>query len=129
MVSGSNIQTDYLQNNGGRDYFGNNVPNTIPPTIGAFNYNTLETFELNDFLDECVIVYPNPTSNKINIEFGQLSLENLTLNIFDLKGQLVYKTEEIESSMIIDVSNFTKGLYKLEIFNQNHHINKKILIE
>lgn len=129
LVSGSNIQTDYLQNNGGRDYFGNNVPNTIPPTIGAFNYNTLETFELNDFLDECVIVYPNPTSNKINIEFGHLSLENLTLNIFDLKGQLVYKTEEIESSMIIDASNFTKGLYTLEIFNQNHHINKKILIE
>ena len=37
LINGSNDTTNYIQHNGGLDYFGNIVSHNFPPNIGAFN--------------------------------------------------------------------------------------------
>jgi hypothetical protein len=37
LINGSSDTSDFIQNNGGRDYFGNSVSNSEKPNIGAYN--------------------------------------------------------------------------------------------
>ena len=39
IINGSSDVTNYIQNNGGRDYFGNAVTSDSKPNIGAYNGN------------------------------------------------------------------------------------------
>ena len=39
IINGSTDVKDYIQNNGGRDYFGNTVTSDTKPNIGAYNGN------------------------------------------------------------------------------------------
>ena len=39
IINGSSDIKNYIQNNGGRDYFGNSVSNDSKPNIGAYNGN------------------------------------------------------------------------------------------
>ena len=39
LINGSSNSKNFIQNNGGKDYFGNNVSNTEKPNIGAYNGN------------------------------------------------------------------------------------------
>jgi hypothetical protein len=37
LINGSSDTSNFIQNNGGRDYFGNSVSNSEKPNIGAYN--------------------------------------------------------------------------------------------
>ena len=37
LITGSNDVKNFINNNGGRDYFGNSVSNSEKPNIGAYN--------------------------------------------------------------------------------------------
>ena len=39
IINGSSDSKNYIQNNGGRDYFGNAVSSSSKPNIGAYNGN------------------------------------------------------------------------------------------
>ena len=39
LISGSSNPKNFIENNGGKDYFGNNVSNSEKPNIGAYNGN------------------------------------------------------------------------------------------
>ena len=39
LINGSTNSKNFIQNNGGRDYFGNSVSNSEKPNIGAYNGN------------------------------------------------------------------------------------------
>ena len=39
LINGSSDIKNYIQNNGGRDYFGNSVSSDSKPNIGAYNGN------------------------------------------------------------------------------------------
>jgi len=80
-------------------------------------------------------IYPNPAYSELNIEFNISGKNNLTFEISDILGQQVYKSvEKIYSqgtaSLNVDVSNFQKGLYFLNIYSNGKYINsEKIIID
>ncbi|MBT4708698.1 MAG: hypothetical protein HOB81_00375, partial [Flavobacteriaceae bacterium] len=37
LINGSSSTSNFIENNGGRDYFGNSVSNSEKPNIGAYN--------------------------------------------------------------------------------------------
>ena len=89
----------------------------------------LDDFELNIIVEESIVIYPNPTSNKINIEFGLLSNNDLVVKIWDVKGNLIYVKDNNNSSLCLDTSSLTKGLYQIEISDNSNLIKRKILIQ
>ncbi len=63
------------------------------------------------------VVYPNPTNAEINLEFSS-SFGNGYVNLYNSIGQNIY-TEEVNAlSNSVDISNFSKGVYVLEIVNE-----------
>jgi ELWxxDGT repeat protein len=60
-----------------------------------------------------VTIYPNPVTNMLTIENPFTS--NLQLKVIDNRGQVILKEKQNTSSISLDVSNLSKGLYFLYI--------------
>jgi hypothetical protein len=77
---------------------------------------------------EEINIFPNPSSDKINIHVQQQFGEIKTLEIFDCIGQLQFvKTDNFSN---IDISSLTSGLYFIVLTNfENKRLTSKILKE
>ena len=63
---------------------------------------------------EEVSVYPNPSNGVFNVNTS--INETLNANVFDVAGKLIYSST-LSNSSTIDLSNFGKGTYILELSN------------
>ncbi|WP_452226115.1 LamG-like jellyroll fold domain-containing protein [Lacinutrix cladophorae] len=89
------------------------------------NCNTLGTEMYN--LDYQVAIYPNPTSGVINIKLT--SLNDVSLEVFDIKGSIVL-SKNIESEVSqLELSKLQTGLYIFKLKSQEGQINKRVIIE
>ena len=73
-------------------------------------------------------VFPNPASHDLTIDLGDLNGVNTTINLYDASSKLVFKKTST-STLMIDVSGFSKGIYSLEISNNEHLIRRQVFIE
>lgn len=95
---------------------------TFPGSVQVFNLSGIlssDTFVLENFN-----IYPNPTTDILNIELK----ENLTLEkvlIYTTSGQLVKETSE----KTINVSGFAKGIYNVQVLTYQGKATKKIIIK
>lgn len=76
-----------------------------------------------DFIENNIDVYPNPTTDKIIISRKQ----NTPLNIdfYNLTGKLLLSENMTENNHILDLSNYPKGIYMLKIGNEMKKIIKQ----
>ena len=81
------------------------------------------------FLDNAFTIYPNPTSDVLNIKLRKDINEKdiLGVSIYDLKGSLVSITSDFKSN--IDIKNLSKGSYVVKIEFLNYLISKKIIVK
>ena len=92
----------------------------VVPNLSAEKFITIENN---------ITLYPNPTSNFLNINFGEKIFANdvQSVAIYDLKGKVVYKSTAANSD--INVSAFAKGNYLVRIQFVNATVTKKLLIK
>ena len=78
-----------------------------------------DTFVLENFN-----IYPNPTTEILNIELdNNLTLEKVL--VYDTAGKLVKETTE----KTINVSAFTKGMYNVQVVTNQGKATKKVIVE
>ena len=79
-----------------------------------------------------VNIYPNPANNFVTIEiFDKYNEGNLKLEILNSIGQVV-SSRNISSSnekVIMDVNNFSKGMYLVRISSDKLYMTKKLIIQ
>ena len=70
-----------------------------------------------------ISVYPNPTSNELNIDIFTTKAENSTIKILDMSGRIL---KEIQTKLSIgansihaNIGEFATGIYTLQIFENN----------
>ena len=94
-------------------------------------YNFAQAFEdvfgtiNNSVEDKNIIqleVYPNPTTGILTINSNDLSGKQFKL--IDLNGKVVMSFEATESKTHVDLSNFSKGIYTLQLEN---HLTKVVV--
>lgn len=87
----------------------------------------------NDPITNRIIVYPNPTSSHITIDFGNHSLmQNYTCQILNTLGQPVYFTPIDQKLYYLDLNTWgPKGTYFLKIINDFGQTveTKKIILQ
>ena len=73
-------------------------------------------------------IYPNPTSKILNIEMSN-TIENITL--YDLTGEVVLIINEnnINSKYELDLTNFSKGIYLVQIKSNNEVFKQRIILQ
>ncbi|MEO6901938.1 MAG: T9SS type A sorting domain-containing protein [Bacteroidia bacterium] len=103
-------------------------------TISLVNFkiaNTVITQLISEDVAPSWKVYPNPTTDVINLNHVSLKSENFSIDLINAKGQTVYKTSlknySGAYSKQIDMSSETKGIYLLRITTAEKIITKKII--
>lgn len=106
LINGSTDFWNFLQNNGGVDYFGNPVSNTTAPSRGAFNGTPL--LSVNEFNQDNLIYFPNPTTN--NITFKTKS-SNINISVYDITGRFLTST----SNNTVNLEKYPSGIYLFKV--------------
>ena len=102
-----------------------NKNNPLDSATLYFNISYSKPSGLNDLMENNLNIYPNPVTNKINIE-TMLDLQNATLNIVNSLGEIVMKKQLI-SDTEFDISNFKNGVYFLNIVSNNYTVFRKFI--
>jgi hypothetical protein len=104
LINGSTDSTNYLEHNGGLDYFGNSVSHHLPSNIGAFNGSgSVDILSINV---KNIKIYPSVTDNYVNIYIKEYS-GSIETEIYALSGDFM----GIQSGNKLSFKNFNAGIY------------------
>lgn len=87
------------------------------------NSNTIQT----------LTVFPNPSSEQINLSFSSIKNQEVKIELLDLTGKIILsKTEKTQSGIThktLDIKGIAKGIYFINLTNESGIETKKIIIE
>ena len=75
-----------------------------------------------------VLIYPNPVSNNLTVDLGDLNGVNTTVKLYDSSSKLIFEKEST-STLKIDVSGFSKGMYSLELYTKEKVLRSQVIID
>jgi hypothetical protein len=77
-----------------------------------------------------ITIYPNPTSDKLNISWLSSSIEKPTIKLYSMDGrQLEIPIKAIADNEVqLDVTSLAKGVYTLELSNSTRS-TKRVIIQ
>ncbi|HMC01928.1 MAG TPA: T9SS type A sorting domain-containing protein [Flavobacteriaceae bacterium] len=93
----------------------------------VIEFEVTEALGIEDNILLLTRIYPVPAHNEITIDAKTSDIESITL--FDIRGKKVNTFEVNSSKNTIDVSNYAKGTYILQVKSEEGLLNKKIVIE
>ena len=83
-------------------------------------------------LEMPVSVYPNPSSDFVQISIGNLNGETISLNLVDMNGKSIWNSRSemnmSEYNTLLDVSQFAQGVYYLNISSGLYAKTFKLLV-
>lgn len=97
----------------------------------AFNLDKLQF----DFLtptknmvisEESVLVFPNPVSDLIQIDYDEHILGAVSIKLIDIQGRILIDKSSTTKSNIFDIKHLTTGNYTLIVANENGSISRVI---
>lgn len=81
-----------------------------------------------DFDTESFKIYPNPTQNYFEIDFGQLNFSKVNVQIYDINGREILSLETSENQAI-DVSHLSSGVYFVKMENGSKSTTEKLIVQ
>lgn len=72
-------------------------------------------------------VYPNPVTTLLNINNSNQSIDKVS--IYEIYGKLIYSSTKKEPMITIDFTNFSKGVYVVELQNLNKEVLRRKIVK
>ncbi|MGC4040528.1 MAG: T9SS type A sorting domain-containing protein [Flavobacterium sp.] len=107
-------------------YFDYNPPIVTEP----YNTEFVQSMGNPAFDANTILMYPNPTADRVTISSN--SIEKITaVSIYEVTGKKIHTSKnEALSTVNIDISRFSKGIYLVEITSEsNLKLIKKLIIK
>jgi len=105
---------------------------TTSPMIRA-NFDPTVGIEENEDVTS-VSIYPNPTSDNVNINFVSKEDQDVTINVISVDGKLVFakqlntKVGQV-SRTTIDVANLSSGIYMVQLMGAKSSLTQRIVVQ
>ncbi len=98
-----------------------NSSNQITQGFHQPNYNITSVDNLSQKIGE-ILVYPNPTSDKIEMKLNLHQSQNVKIQLIDINGRLIWSRKQIGSQLesVEDISHLTNGNYFLNFMINKH---------
>jgi hypothetical protein len=125
-------------------YFSGHFRSVVDFDVSANTYNLTSAGNTDSFVSKYSIssfletksfsksefkIYPNPATNQLNFSFEN-NLKSAKLKIISTLGQTVYEKSNISGDKIsLDVSELSKGIYIIQILNNNSLLTSKFIKE
>lgn len=112
-------ETTYLLKDNARwgRWFGTGVRNLTPIGVGASE----------EELQEILNIYPNPTSDILNVEFAVENTSEFSIELFSLLGKRVMQATESHSGGSLNLSGLPAGTYILKVSSAKGSFSQKII--
>jgi len=72
-----------------------------------------------------LLVYPNPSNNVINIRSENAIISSI--EVYDISGKLIKSQNYKSKEALIDISNFSNGVYFLSIERGENRVSRKVI--
>ncbi|OFX43163.1 MAG: hypothetical protein A2046_03040 [Bacteroidetes bacterium GWA2_30_7] len=140
------IVQDVISSGGGYYDNGNSklsvtIGETFTDTYSNSNNTITQGFQQSDYnitsIEETAkegisaTVFPNPTTNKINLKFEQKTDESISYVLSDYSGKIIKNYDIIKDETVIEIdfSKLSSGIYFLKVFNKNGDFQKTFKVE
>ncbi|MDR0970724.1 MAG: C25 family cysteine peptidase [Lentimicrobiaceae bacterium] len=99
----------------------------------ALAINVKSSVGLNDELAKMFTIYPNPTSDVLNIQFNELDETVVTCRIYNMLGELVFeqrleRTSTTDAIEQLHVGGLENGVYIFSLSTSEMQSNKRVVI-
>jgi hypothetical protein len=91
-------------------------------TQGVQQSFTISSVGVDNHTSVSVGVYPNPTSNYLQIDFGHEKFDGQHFVITDLNGKIVAKNNIINTKTNVDMAAYAPATYFLTIYSETNQI-------
>ena len=91
------------------------------------NFDPGAIIAVSDMKQMNFTIFPNPTNGIVTIKLDDVAKYNITVN--NVLGQTVFSTATNGMNTSIDLSNFDKGVYTVELKDENTIYTDKIILE
>jgi serine protease AprX len=80
--------------------------------------------------EDNIDVYPNPSKDILNVKFNAIHQKIDRLVLRDNLGRIIWAKEKPNNKLeVIQLQNYTKGVYYLSIIGEKNTIGRKIIID
>jgi hypothetical protein len=100
-------------------------PKEIVPVSQLYPYQPL--FVMNPVPMESFTVYPNPATNKLTVNIGDLSAQ--TMAVYDIQGRKVFEDNDPFTGEKTIHVNFEKGIYFIKLISKTPFSVQKIVMQ
>lgn len=102
------------------------------PTFSCYTTVSITVYVttgISEYEAEKLVLYPNPTSGIVNVEFemGNEQWKDAEIQIFDMYGKLLRTEPANDSTIQTDMSPFADGVYTFRIKTQDGVVTRKIV--
>lgn len=98
---------------------------TIQVTVAGINVT-------NHMLASSMRVFPNPTAGELRITYNNPRVQNVTVRIAAISGQLMYENTQLQVegdvAQRLDLGNYAAGMYLLQISTPDGMVNHRISV-
>jgi trimeric autotransporter adhesin len=109
----------------------NGVTNFTPfGAVSNFTIGTSAKGINNDELTSSISMYPNPTSDKLNVEVTATEISNTLVKVYDLTGRLMTQVQANvtvgENHIDVNMGGFANGIYTVQVYSNGQltHVNR-----
>ena len=89
------------------------------------SFNVTNTTSIADITNTKISIYPNPTVDRVKIDFTGKQIEKIRL--IDYSGKIILLKTNVKDVLDIDLSGYVKGTYFIQIQSENTIITKKVV--
>ena len=75
-----------------------------------------------------VKIYPNPTTGNVDVSLDKMYIGD-NLWVVDIQGKVLYNAPITSINTLLNLSDFTKGIYVFKIQHNGEQVVKKIVLE
>jgi hypothetical protein len=100
--------------------------------VEDYTLNVLNNLSVDDNELDNLSIYPNPNNGTFNIGFNPRSGEDISIQVFDIRGRIIYSKAFNTVSRFeeaIKLNNAQSGVYLLNISDGSQKVTKKIIVE
>jgi subtilisin family serine protease len=90
-------------------------------------YEGAEPVSTKEYNIEAFKIYPNPTSNIINIDLAENEFNKSTIEVIDLLGKTIKSFNVHNKLVTIDMNSYSTGIYFIKFTNQLGSKTQKII--
>lgn len=98
--------------------------NTLTQGFQQSNFN-ITAIDEKDANGTIISVYPNPTSEAVNIVFNS-NLRGFIYELYDMNGKKTAEQSVSGNTVSLDMMHYAQGVYTLRVFYENELRNFKI---